>query len=187
MEMRPAKMVGGILLLLVAGSLLVSCRNEGPTKEHFMKQCALLTDWQWYDQNVFPFNWKCKKVGGTEEMVGIDLDRNGRYKVNGDPNDPVPGRRPEVWCRELDGERWIPIPCPFATLDAAREECESNDGTWTSQTESRAFCAFPADDLAVVVHDDDGDGLIYNTEFHCEGLNEEGLPDGQEVTCPGEE
>jgi hypothetical protein len=66
-------------------------------------------------------------------------------------------------------------------------DCEANRGSWTSQSETRAYCAFPADDLAVVVHDDDEDGLIYNTEFHCEGLNQEGPPDGQEIECPGED
>jgi hypothetical protein len=69
----------------------------------------------------------------------------------------------------------------------AEQVCTEEGGIWTSQSQTRAYCAFPAGGVAVVVHDDDGDGLIYNTEFHCEGLGSQGEPDGQEIDCPGED
>jgi hypothetical protein len=187
-------------MFITAIGLLSSCtdRSPGKPKDFYKDKICLQTpglSWHWYE-NTGGFDWVCKKLEGKERVVGKNR-RGGtnptRYDPKGDPNDPNESKRPEVWCERIrpggqphEGP-WEPMPCPFSTMSLAEEECTEEGGIWTSQSQTRAYCAFPAGGVAVVVHDDDGDGLIYNTEFHCEGLNEEGLPDGQEIECPGED
>ncbi len=141
--------------------------------------------YEWYEPYP-PYDWACSN--GQSRYVGQDRNGDGKYKAKGDPDELDESKRPEVWCqnKQSDGT-WKNGSCPFATMQTAETECTVNEGSWSRLSPTQACCAFPAGDLAVLIHDDNEDRLIYNTEFHCEGLNENGEPDGQEITCPGEE
>jgi hypothetical protein len=72
--------------------------------------------------------------------------------------------------------------CPILPLNSLAA-CEDNGGV--AGGDNPYYCAFPEEDFAVVAYDLDEDGSISLLDpVWCEGIDEQGNPNGQEQECP---
>lgn len=106
--------------------------------------------------------------GGVFVVMYLDIDGDGYEDPSyGDP----PSENPEI----------TEDPPILLTPVEAEALCEEWNGTWVDG--ASPFCRLSSEGIAVVTEDANEDGKIGSQEAHCEGLDGNGDPSGEQVAC----
>jgi hypothetical protein len=113
----------------------------------------------------------CQKEDAEQDVIVIvfdDMDGNGyEHPYYGD-DPPIP---PEIWSE----------PSILLSMEESAALCQDYGGVWVDG--ATPYCRLSAAGIAVVTEDLNEDGLIGSDEAHCESLDENGEPSGEQVAC----
>lgn len=90
----------------------------------------------------------------------------------------------EIWCSAIEDHQQVQA-CEMVTVADAEEACSLQGGEWVSPETNSYRCDFA--DGTYIIEDADANGLIDLPEYHCESVDENGEPTGNEVVCPTDE
>jgi hypothetical protein len=113
----------------------------------------------------------CQKEDAERGVFVIlfdDMDGDGyEHRHYGDgPRIP-----PEIWSQ----------PSILLSMEESAALCQDYGGVWVDG--ATPYCRLSAAGIAVVTEDLNEDGLIGSDEAHCESLDENGEPSGEQVAC----
>jgi hypothetical protein len=113
----------------------------------------------------------CQKEDAEQNVIVIvfdDMDRDGyEHPYYGDDR-RIP---PEIWSQ----------PSILLSMEESAALCQYYGGVWVEG--ATPYCRLSAAGIAVVTEDLNEDGLIGSDEAHCESLDENGEPSGEQVAC----